>query len=59
MLNIKQKWDIEAQLGEMLREAEKPAHDPEKEFETRLFALVNEYGVSLKDAAAIASTMLE
>lgn len=47
MLDIKQKWDAEAQLGQMLRDAEDASPtSKETAFAKRLEDLANEYQMS-------------
>ncbi|WP_150123513.1 hypothetical protein [Halotalea alkalilenta] len=53
-LSVKEKWSLEEQFGQMLRELDekKSPSKREEEFESRLHALMNEYGIA-------ASTIVE
>lgn len=58
ILSVKQKWALDAQLGELLRgmepkvEAQKPT--PEEQFQERLDSLLSEFKLDKKEAVDIA-----
>lgn len=56
-LSIKEKWALEAQLGEMLRGIDSSSRD--QKFATRLNDLVAEYDISALDVIEIALSMQE
>lgn len=58
VLDIKQKWEIEAQLGKMLRDAEGQAQKcREAEFKERLEALISEHCISSQAVTEILQGM--
>lgn len=56
-LSIKEKWALEAQLGEMLRGIDSSAQETrDQTFASRLNALMDEYDISHQDVVEIAAT---
>ncbi|MGJ8513753.1 hypothetical protein [Carnimonas bestiolae] len=56
-LSIKEKWALEAQLGEMLRGIDSSSRD--QKFVSRLNDLVEEFSISALDVVEIALSMQE
>lgn len=70
MLKTKQAWELESQLGEMLRQAEKEKeqkqHQQAQELEEqknsfgdKLQALMDDYGISPSETACVARIIAE
>lgn len=55
-LSIKEKWALDAQLGEMLRGLDAPASKDQK-FKKRLNALIDEFGISSHEVVEILGCM--
>ena len=58
ILSVKEKWALDAQLGELLRsmepQAEEPKPSPEEQFRERLNSLLSEFKLDKKEAVDIA-----
>ncbi|WP_027705854.1 MULTISPECIES: hypothetical protein [Zymobacter] len=58
ILSVKQKWALDAQLGELLRglepQVEEHKPSPEEQFQERLHSLLSEFKLNKKEAVDIA-----